>query len=306
MSLLVDLAAAWEEFFFAPVSSAILAVFRIAFGLLLLYDAAKLLDFRRFAFAPDGVLHFDVWHMSPRERFSLLHWLPPTMGSVNALFALHFVAAAAICVGFLTPLAIGCAFVALTSLHHRNTWILNSGDTILRMLCALLLVAHSNAACSIDALLWPDIATPQVSPWPLRLMQLLVTTVYLKTVFWKLRGEPWRNGSAVYYVLHYAAYDRGRLPRALARVWFYRTATWATLATETALGLFVWIDVLRYPTLLVGLLFHLTMHYLLDIAVFQWVMLCSLLLFLDPVDVEHLLGMLDALPLFSCSPLWSP
>jgi hypothetical protein len=288
VSPLTTAAEIWNRFFFAGISPASVAVFRIAFGVLLIVDAALLWRIRRFAFAPDGVLAIDD-HIPAHAgtRFSLLHWMPRTMTSVNAMFALHVTAAAAITLGLLTPLAIGVAVITLLTLHHRNPFVLNSCDTILRLLCVLLLFSHSNAAFSVDAWIWPSLASTQISPWGQRLMQLLISSIYLKTVFWKLRGAEWRDGSAVYYALTFKPYERHALPAPLRRPWFYRGATWATLAIEASLGSLIWIEPLRYPVLICGVGFHLTMDYLLSVTMFQWAMLCALLLFVPPHDMAH-------------------
>jgi hypothetical protein len=278
----------WNGFFFAGIPPASVAVFRIAFGMLLLVDAALLWRIRRLAFAPDGVLAIDDHRAAlGATRFTLLTWMPRTMRSVHVVFAVHVAAAAGTAVGLLTPLAIGLAAVTLLTLHHRNPFVLNSCDTILRLLCVLLLFSHSNAAYSLDAHIWPSVAASEISPWGQRLMHLLIASIYLKTVWWKLRGAEWRDGSAVYYALAFTPYERHPLPAPLRRPWLYRGATYATLATEAALGTLIWIEPLRYPVLIGGIGFHLAMDYLLSVTLFQWAMLCAFLLFVPPDDMAR-------------------
>lgn len=288
LSTLVEL---WNRFFFAETSPATIAVFRIAFGLLVLADGVLLFRLRRFAFAPDGPLSIEAQIAAhARQRFSLLHWLPPTMRSVHIVLALHFAGAVGIVLGLLTPLSIAIVAVTFTTIHHRNRYVVHAGDTLMRLFCMLLWFSHSNAALSLDARIWPSVAADQVSPWALRLMQILLASLYLKTAFWKLQGAEWRNGSAVYYALNFDAYERHALPDVLKRPWFYRAATFGTLGIELSLGSLVWIDELRYPVLLVGLGFHLTMDFLMNVSVFQWVMLCGLITFVDPHETAQLVS----------------
>ncbi len=122
------LAGMWYAFFFAPESSIVVCVFRIAFALLLL------------------------------------------------------------------------VFISLTSLHQRNPFVLHSGDTILRLFSLLLAFAPVGAMLSVDAWVSGTVASDS-PPWALRLMQVLMATIYLRSLGWKLRGRWWREGSAVYWAL---------------------------------------------------------------------------------------------------------
>ena len=51
-------------------------------------------------------------------------------------------------------------------------------------------------------------AFPVFDVWPLRLMQILISIVYLRTVFWKLRGKMWWNGTAAWYPVWVDTYLR--------------------------------------------------------------------------------------------------
>jgi hypothetical protein len=46
------------------------------------------------------------------------------------------------------------------------------------------------------------------------------------------------------------------------------------------MGLLVWFKPFRYPLLLVGVLFHLTLEYAFNIPLFQWDILSAYVLFM--------------------------
>ncbi len=284
---LETLASGWNQCFHAPESLLALAVFRIAFGVLLLVNAIAFWRAAEFCFYPAGALALAEHQQAFRKiTWSLFNHLPPTAGAVHFLLGLHVAGVLGLLCGFYTRLSAALVFLTLLSLHSRNAYLLNSGDTLQRLLSFFLIFSHAGDALSVDA--WRTGAATNLlaDPWALRLMQVLLTLVYLRTTYWKLCGVTWRRGSAVYYVLSLQDYQRHTLPHWLARPWCYRAATYGTLILEGALGTLLWYEPLRYPLLLAGVALHLGLEYFMRIGLFQWTMLASLLLFLKPADLQ--------------------
>ncbi|MCA9060770.1 MAG: HTTM domain-containing protein, partial [Planctomycetaceae bacterium] len=132
-------------------------------------------------------------------------------------------------------------------------------------------------------------AFPDIDPWPMRIMQIQICIVYLRTVFWKLRGRMWWNGTAAWYPLWVDAYVRFRPPRRLLSKFWVRTATWGTLVVEMMLGSLIWIRELRYPVLISGISLHLLFDIIMNLQFFSWIMICGLLLFVFPDDMQQFL-----------------
>ncbi|MEY3175840.1 MAG: hypothetical protein RLZZ436_3754 [Planctomycetota bacterium] len=292
MLTLQHLTGAWQTLFHAPVSSAPLVLFRILLGSLLLANALLLIPLIDDYFSADGVWPTRTWkaHMAGR-RFSLLHWLPDSTWSFRALLLTHFVACLMLLVGWHFRPACIVVFLTFVSFQHRNTMILSSGDSLLRILLFLCCFSNAGSGLSVDHWLAGRnlFEFTQMDPWPLRLMQIQLSIVYLRTVFWKLRGSLWRNGTAAWYPLWVDAYVRFRPPRRLLHPILLRIATWGTLVEETALGIGLWIHELRFPLLITGILLHLIFDLILNLQLFSWIMIISLLLFLSPGEAEHTL-----------------
>jgi len=53
------------------------------------------------------------------------------------------------------------------------------------------------------------------------------------------------------------------------------------------LGILIWVKDLRYILLALGLLFHLSLEYSLNIPMFQWDILSAYILFVDPADITR-------------------
>jgi hypothetical protein len=62
-----------------------------------------------------------------------------------------------------------------------------------------------------------------------------------------------------------------------------------TLLLEFSLGVLIWFRRLRYPLLLIGVLFHLCLEYALNLPMFEWDVLSAYVLFVDPADLERVL-----------------
>jgi len=110
-----------------------LAAFRIGLGALVIADL--LLRSRSLtAFYTDyGVLPRRAFFSDYSGNYSL-HALSGEPWAVGLLFALAGAFALALVVGYRTRLVTLVSWVLLVSLHARNPMVLNSGDTLLRML----------------------------------------------------------------------------------------------------------------------------------------------------------------------------
>ena len=289
---LPQLLDAWNTFFHAEVSCATLVIFRIAIGFLLMANVLLLLPLVNDYFSADGLWPTAVWmSQTSGSRFCLLSLMPPTTNAFRLLLLVHFVASVGFLAGFQFRLCSVVVFLTLVSIHHRNAYILSSGDTLLRLLIFFTCFSDANGGLSVDA--WragkslTEFAT--TDPWPMRLMQIQISIVYLRTVFWKLRGKMWWDGTAAWYPLWVEAYVRYRPPGWMLRPAFIRLATWGTLIDELCMATLIWIRELRYPMLVTGIVFHLMLDMIMNLQFFSWIMICSLLLFVFPEDAERCL-----------------
>ena len=124
------------------------------------------------------------------------------------------------------------------------------------------------------------------APWALRLMQIQISVVYLCTVWQKLKGETWFDGTAVYYATRFESMKNLPVPYILDNLAILKMLTWGTLIIEVALGIFVWIKEFRIPIIILGILFHLGIEYTMCIPFFEWVMIISLLIYVTPLEAR--------------------
>lgn len=281
------LARAWNDFWFKPTATTTLALVRIAYGVVLVSWCAWIsFDLVAF-FSASGVLPEAV---NRPYAWSLLR----VFSSDTALFVLFgvlVVAAVCVLVGFHTRLATIVAFVVLVSFERRNVLALNAADILLRVFGLYLAMAPAGAALSIDR--WRRARDrfwtfPKCAPWALRLMQIQVSVLYLFTVWLKLRGETWSDGTAVSYSLRVVEVTRFDIP-----AWFAMSpvatnvATYGTLAIETALALLIWNRRARPWVIGAGVALHLSVLAAIMVGLFSATVFVGYLAFTPPETAER-------------------
>lgn len=281
-----DIAAAWNMFFFRPEPLSALVLFRFGFGLLIIANAAFLACEVRLWFGPDGLFGREEFRRAASFRWSLFRWLPPRTSSACLVLALSATAGVCLALGVATRVAAIAAFLTLVALHQRNAAITHSGDAVLRLMAFLLIFTPAGRPFDIaDLLSGRSAAVETAAPWGVRLMQIQIAVIYLRTTFEKLRGKSWRNGTAAHWPMVVEHYRRFHWPAAARAPLLIHAATWSTLAVELSLGSLIWIRELRYPVVACGIALHLLIELVLDLQLFGITMIVCLLLFLPPADL---------------------
>ncbi|MDQ6749152.1 MAG: HTTM domain-containing protein [Actinomycetota bacterium] len=280
---------AWQGFWFSPMAASTLALFRIAMGVLVFCWTLSLAPELSAMFSSKGIL--------PRQPvgpgvWGLLGFIPGKI-AVIALFSALLVASACLVVGFWTRIMAVVVFVGVMSFERRNPWVFSSGDGLIRNLAFFLMLAPAGAALSVDR--WRKARErfwefPLISAWPVRLLQVQLSILYLSTVWAKLRGMTWNDGTAVSYALRIADLGRFRVLDFLAHSPLVTNAlTYATLAIEFSLGILVWNKRLRPWVLALGVLLHFGTGYVLRLGFFVPAILTLYLAFLSPGAATRLI-----------------
>lgn len=284
---------AWERFFFAPQSPTPIAVFRILFGtcvtmtLVLLHS-----EWLGWYGVHSWVTLQTMTRVEPGVRLNLFTVMPQNDALIAAFFWIFLGFAALLTIGFWTRLSSIVVFVCLTSIQQRNLYILHGGDVFLRVTGFFLMFAPAGAALSIDRLMrvrrkLEGAEIQPRAPWAQRMIQFELALLYFASFLWKIKGAPWLNGTALFYVFHIHAIQRFPLPDWTQQLWILKLVTWYTLVLEFSLGVLIWFRPFRYPLLLLGLLFHLSIEYSLNIPMFEWDVLTAYVLFIDPADLQR-------------------
>lgn len=288
-----NLSEAWNEFFFAPQSPVPIALFRIVYGLLVIATLILLHpDWLNWYGAHAWTSLSTMHQLQPGTRLNLFAVIPQSDAWIGAFFWIFLASATLLTLGFLTRLNSVLVFLCLTSMHQRNLYILHSGDTFLRVAGFFLIFAPAGAAFSIDRLVRvrrgkEGTAIKHRSPWAQRMIQFELSLMYFATFCVKVKGAPWLQGTALYYIYHLDEFKRFPVPSFFFHPIMLKLGAWFALALEFSLGVLIWVKELRYALLALGLMFHLSLEYSLNIPLFQWDILSAYILFVDPEDMNR-------------------
>lgn len=253
--------AAWNRWWFAPADPRVYALLRIGYGLLGLWLYVPMWD-EVPALLGDG----GVYPLAQRdadygpERVSVYAtpwWSIGGDAAVQAVYAGMLLAFAGCVFGVASRVSLAVAWLGVVSMLNRNAVWTDGSDVLLRVFGFYLLLAPVGRAWSVDARLRP--ASGPVPGWPLRLFQLQVCILYVRTGVVKALDGRWQDGVAVWHALHTSYFWRfpmeGFLASDLFQAWTV-FATYATLVFEIGFPL-VLVAALRRWVLGAGLALHL-------------------------------------------------
>jgi hypothetical protein len=299
---------AWERFWFTQIPTSTFALFRIAFGILTFAWALSLAPSVFAFYSTDGVLPIRPDYDSNFD-WSVFDVFPSDL-AVAIVYFLLYIAALMLIVGLRTRLAAFVVFVCLISFGRRNPWVLNSGDLLVFVLAFYAMLMPSGEGLSVDRWLrnrshfW-EFGMRAV--WPLRLVQIQISVLYLAAVWAKMRGTTWNDGTAVSYAFRMEDLERFPVPGFVTdTVVIANLLTYGTLAAELAIGILVWNRILRPWVLLVGIGLHLGIDYSTRVGFFSYAVLVAYIAFVPPERATALiLGARDRLARLTV-PSWIP
>lgn len=279
--------AAWWAFWFQPKPAYTLGAVRIAFGAIAVAWTLSLLPDLDEFFGSDGIV--------PRQPGSPYEWGVFEIWTADRAlivgWSLLLVAAIAMTVGWHSRLAALIVFVLIMSFEFRNPYIFNSGDNLIRVEALFLALSPCGAALSLDqlrakGLFW---SAQMRAPWPIRLMQIQLTLIYLSTFQVRMTGETWPDGSALSYALRLEDMLIIPAPQWISTSAFLMNlATWGTLFLELLIGILVWNRRFRPWVLAAGLLLHCFILATVAVGFFTPAMLVLYLAFVSPEAIRQL------------------
>jgi hypothetical protein len=279
--------ATWRTFWFRPQPAYTLGLIRMAFGAVAIGWAASLL--------PDLYALFGRHGVEPQQPESAYQWTVFAIWTSDHVllvgWILLLVSSVALTIGWHSRLAALAVFVLILSFEHRDAWVFNSGDLAVRIEALFLAISPCGAALSLDQVrsagkFWSAQQRPQ---WPVRLMQVQLSLIYLASAQAKLNGNAWPQGTAVSYALRLQ--DMLLLP---TPHWFTTSAllmnavTWGTLAVELSVGILVWNRRLRPWVLAAGVVMHTVITLTIAVGFFTLAVFVLYLAFVPPHIVERL------------------
>ena len=265
--------ARFQARLFEPVDGASLAVFRIAFGLLMTWESVRYFEhgwIERYWIDPD--FYFTFWGFDWIKPWpgNGMYWHWAAIGVLGLFVAagLFYRVACAL-------LVLGMAYLFLLD----KTWYLNHVYLIC-LLSFILVFVPANRTWSLDAALWPRLSRAAVPRWALWLVRAQVAVVYVGGGIAKLnpdwlRGEPLRQWLG-------ERDDLFLLGRFFHDEWLvYLFAFGGLLLDLLVVPLLLWRRT-RVFAFAAAAVFHITNSQLFDIGIFPWLALGATTIFFEP------------------------
>jgi hypothetical protein len=255
-----------------------LAAFRMALGTLLIVDLLMRSRGLVAFYSDDGVLPREAFFASYSNAYSL-HAISGEVWVQAGLFVVAGLFAAAMVFGYRTRVATVVSWLLLLSLRNRNPMVLNSGDTLLALLCFWAIFLPLGERWAVDGRRIDRDRSSVASVATLALL-LQVTLMYATNAIHKGRSEEWMSGEAVTYIFQADQFTR-LLGNTLAT--HHVLLEWVTLFWVALLFLSPLLVLLTgrtralLVTLFVGI--HLGMLATMQIGVFPLVAVAALLPF---------------------------
>jgi hypothetical protein len=214
-----------------------MCVARIGFGLALFWSYFSLLPSFSVALGPDGLLGASFLDDVPgptvgRATTEHVRWLQavPEPAVLWALYYLLLAAAVAFIVGYRTRLAGAAALVLHLAFHGRNEFVFWGWADMITPFLLYVVLAPSGRRLSVDALLAErarrrSLGANEIScgdgggdgqpprqaltvAWPMRLLQVHVTLVYVVAAWSRLDNQHWIDGSMLSRILSDGTFSR--------------------------------------------------------------------------------------------------
>ena len=270
-----------------PVNALPLAIFRVVFGLLMLYSTVRFM-------ARGWVTEF---YVVPTYHFTYVGfgWVQPLPPLVMwGLFIGLAMLSVLIAAGLFYRVSIAVFFVVFTYIELIDkTYYLNHYYFV-SIMSLLMIALPLNATLSADARLFPRVRAERVPAWTLYAPRLLLGIVYFYAGLAKLTPD-WVLGA---YPLQIWLPANAGLPVLGAwfdHLWVAYAMSWVGAAYDLTIPFWLAWRRTRPLAYLAVIAFHVMTAVLFNIGVFPWVMIACTLIFFDGQDWRWLRQRLPAM-----------
>lgn len=273
------------KFWLGKQDSITLDLFRVVFGILIFLSFAcqwkEVSDY----YSRDGFIANDyIKILYGPLRFSILDYI----GNPIFVYAVYFLFLAIILlftIGYKTKCMKILQFILIVSFHQRNFLILNSGDTLMRVMSFYFMISPCGKRLSIDSLLKKQNA--MISIWAIRLMQFQLAAVYFFAGLAKYGTELWMDGTAVNFILRNSLFNRFSMEWITMFPYMITALTWISLSFELAFPLLIWFNKTRKILLLIGIFIHTGIFIFIDVGWFSLITIGCYIVFLKTEEAKN-------------------
>jgi hypothetical protein len=269
-----------------------LAIFRVVSGVALLYQALINYAQRHVLWGPDGVWAFAEWRESLHPANINLFALDGSLVWFELVYHLVIVVTILWTLGVAPRITTVAMWLLTWSLHDRNIFVVSGGNNLVQLLLfyAIFTDLGGGRQTRAHAGSWWAPYAGLIHNAAYLAIIVQVCLVYFTAGIWKVHGDRWFFGTALYYALRAPEFV---LPGLSALV--YESATLVVLLTYAT-----WLFQLAFPfalcmrreirvlTLAIALGFHVAIGAVMGLVVFALLMIAADLALLSDSDYAWL------------------
>lgn len=273
-------------FWFGDVDARPLALFRMAFALLMLKEAVYRIFVADMWYGDAGMFPLRLLPRIAPDTPTLMSGLNETWMVIGFLLVWGLVALLLL-VGWQTRLMSVINLVMLVSVINRSPFVVTGADSVMQVLAFWSLFVPLGRCYSLDARRRPQERYPRTYVFPVRMLQIQFVLIYVFTTIYKLEGQTWINGDALYMAMQVRmhAFPIAEWLLNNASMGVLHVLTYIALLIEGAFGVLVLAPVfqpfLRRVGLVAGVILHVGIGVVMNVPNFPIVMISSYLLLLD-------------------------
>lgn len=261
-----------REYFKSTKAAEPLAVFRIGFGLMMLYSIVR--------------FYFMGWiekvYILPGFHFKYygFEWVPKIGEYTYLLFFICAISSIMITIGYRYRLAIVSFFICFTYIELLEKTVYLNHYYFISILSFLLIFLPLNAIFSVDNLIKKE-KKPLVKSWTIDCLKFLLAIVYIYAGIAKINHD-WLIEAMPLKLWLTSKYDLPIIGEYfLQEVWVHYLMSWCGMIYDLTIPFLLLIKKTRNFAFFMVIFFHFFTRILFPIGVFPYVMIISSLIFFD-------------------------
>lgn len=275
--------SAWMARLMAPVDSAALAYFRIAFGLIMLWEVGR--------YAYDG--GYGSWitryYIEPQMFFTYFgfDWVKPWAGSLMYVhFAVLGILALCIALGLLYRICAILFFLGFTHVFLIDMSNYLNHFYLISLVSFAMIFVPANRSFALDSLFRPALRSRSIPAWNLWLLRFHVAVPYFLGGVAKINND-WLRGEPMRAWLHKRP-DFPVIGQYFHDEWMISIFVYGGLLLDLLIVAFLLWRKTRVLAIVAACSFHLLNAQLFNIGIFPWFMMAATLIFLEPTTLRRL------------------
>ncbi len=269
-----------SSYLLEPVKAAPLAVFRILFGLMMIFALVR--------FVSHGWVN--EFYVEPQFHFKYygFDWVQSLGNYTYILFVLGFLGALGIAIGFWYRLSCIVFFLCFTyvELIDKTTYL--NHYYFVSLMAFLLIFIPANRYFSVDAFKNPKMASSYVPRMYPMVLKLMLAIVYFYAGLAKINSD-WLLEAMPLKIWLPSKYNIPILGNPFQQEWMHYAMSWSGMLYDLAIPFLLFSKKTRKWAFLFVVFFHVLTRILFPIGIFPFVMIFSTLIFFQAPFHEKIL-----------------